>query len=1077
MRHLVVLRTIAAEAPWQHGRVEVAQRTLRPHLMTAWATFDEKATVDDLAIHVGTARNELSKVDGYSPFFAVTGRQRGDLYGCRDAANHLHLLTADAAATDINIELNIQRRARALAAFHEVEAKAKIDRAVRHADRPYAGPFFPGDQVMIFKEGQRMGHKNDDRRMHGPGTVIVQEGNSIVWISILGKIWKCAPEQLFAVHPDQLRASEAVRKLITTGQTHLVDPKMMAKLRQQDAKMDVIDARPPADARGPYEPPDGDAAAPPAGEPASAADDGPIPGGEAPLPASSSARSRSLSELADPPAVAPAEPPAPATEPPATEPPAPSGHSDGKAVPTPVDDDDELMEPAVHADEEGIPAHLQPLLPPRLPEPRPASDIEVNRSVADGRHPSRHPASSASRAASQEAEANRSIAAANKLDGYQPFRPAASSASRAAAPYTKEASLLGMEIDLGLTMDDLLSRTTQNDTSYEFWKAAFEGESAFAVSVKKKAKLEVKTRYLTAAEQAAFEAAKDKEWASWLANKVVDIASIHGVDRNRIINARWILTWKQDGTAKARLVLLGYQDPDLGTYRRDSPTAHRSSKNLMLFTCAQLGFPIFTLDAHTAFLSGDPTERPKPLYFKPPADLVAKLQLTKNESLVLLKAAYGLAEAPRAWWKRLRRELETCGWHAMELDECVMTMHALDSGKLVGIICVHVDDLLCGGLGTRFTGAMDNLCRALPFGKRKEGHFTYTGINHIQLTDGTITIDQNEYVDKIDETPAKNLDADETGNLRGKSASYLSEKVGSMLYATTNTRPLSAFDVSYLGSRCKAPTKADASHANKVIRIMKTQTTPITFRRIGSSPTLENLVFVSPQDAGWASRADASSQAGNLILVAAPGILDGAEVTVNLLDWATAKIKRVCRSSLGCETMSAVQAMDALEYYLCLVHQMWYGWTCRQFQQALTSHELLHRSALVTDCRGLYSHLMSSNAGNLQAEKRLIIDIRILMQTIRECDALLFWVNNNYQPADCLTKLSSAGARTDLLQLILAKGQYRITFCSTSGRKEQQGIEKRLSINEHEVDDAHLDVTIPKLHRQYIGDHDENEEF
>jgi hypothetical protein len=443
------------------------------------------------------------------------------------------------------------------------------------------------------------------------------------------------------------------------------------------------------------------------------------------------------------------------------------------------------------------------------------------------------------------------------------------------------------------------------------------------------------------------------------------------------------------------LVLLGYQDPDLGTYRRDSPTAHRSSKNLMLFTCAQLGFEIFTLDAHTAFLSGDPTERPKPLYFKPPADLVAKLQLTKHESLVLLKAAYGLAEAPRAWWKRLRRELEKCGWLALELDECVMTLREASTGMLAGIICVHVDDLLCGGRGKRFTVAMDNLCLALPFGKRKQGHFTYTGINHIQLTDGTITIDQNEYVDKIDETPTKNLDADETGNLRGKSASYLSEKVGSMLYATTNTRPLSAFDVSYLGSRCKAPTKADASHANKVIRIMKTQTTPITFRRIGSSPTLKGLVFVSPQDAGWASRADASSQAGNLILVAAPGILDGAEVSVNLLDWATAKIKRVCRSSLGCETMSAVQAMDALEYYLCLVHQMWYGWTCRTFQQALTSQELLHKSALVTDCRGLYSHLMSSNAGNLQAEKRLIIDIRILMQTTRECDALLFWVNNN----------------------------------------------------------------------------------
>ena len=172
--------------------------------------------------------------------------------------------------------------------------------------------------------------------------------------------------------------------------------------------------------------------------------------------------------------------------------------------------------------------------------------------------------------------------------------------------------------------------------------------------------------------------------------------------------------------------------------------------------------------------------------------------------------------------------------------------------------------------------------------------------------------------------------------------------------------------------------------------------------------------------------------------------------------------------------MSAVQAMDAIEYYLCLVHQMWYNWSCRQFQEVMAEQSLRHSSALVTDCRGLYSHLMSSNAGNLQAEKRLVIDVRILTQTIRECDSLLFWVNNNYQPADCLTKLSSAGARSDLLELLLRTGRFRITFCDTSGRKETKEMEMRLAIDDY-TDDTSTDVPIPKLHHHYIGDHDEEE--
>ena len=73
-----------------------------------------------------------------------------------------------------------------------------------------------------------------------------------------------------------------------------------------------------------------------------------------------------------------------------------------------------------------------------------------------------------------------------------------------------------------------------------------------------------------------------------------------------------------DKAAKARLVLLGYEDPDLESYRADAPTISRPGKYITLATASMLKWRAFTLDAHTAFLLGDSSTRTEPLYCKPP---------------------------------------------------------------------------------------------------------------------------------------------------------------------------------------------------------------------------------------------------------------------------------------------------------------------------------------------------------------------------------------------------------------------------------------------------------------------------
>ena len=204
-----------------------------------------------------------------------------------------------------------------------------------------------------------------------------------------------------------------------------------------------------------------------------------------------------------------------------------------------------------------------------------------------------------------------------------------------------------------------------------------------------------------------------KEWQSWLENKVTAIVKGRGVPRARVIGSRWVLTWKKssdpDGrsvTPKARLVLVGFQDPDLGRIATDSPTLRKESKHVILSICASKGWVIWGADIKTAFLSGDASNRD--LFFKPPKEVQEIMGLEPDDVLQLEKAAYGLAEAPRAWFLRLSRELAAVGLTVSQLDPCVFILRCEHSCELLGVCGVHVDDLLGGG-----TKAMDKCLEKL----------------------------------------------------------------------------------------------------------------------------------------------------------------------------------------------------------------------------------------------------------------------------------------------------------------------------------------------------------------------------
>ena len=77
------------------------------------------------------------------------------------------------------------------------------------------------------------------------------------------------------------------------------------------------------------------------------------------------------------------------------------------------------------------------------------------------------------------------------------------------------------------------------------------------------------------------------------------------VDQERIMRARWVLTWKSSGKAKARLCVLDFQNPDLIEVPCDSPTFSAASEALIMQWIASHKYRLISGDIKTAFLSGD----------------------------------------------------------------------------------------------------------------------------------------------------------------------------------------------------------------------------------------------------------------------------------------------------------------------------------------------------------------------------------------------------------------------------------------------------------------------------------------
>ena len=449
----------------------------------------------------------------------------------------------------------------------------------------------------------------------------------------------------------------------------------------------------------------------------------------------------------------------------------------------------------------------------------------------------------------------------------------------------------------------------------------------------KENKKELDPKFFNSEEQKAFERADQKEWSQWLANKVVRFLQpdeAARVPRSKIFRAPMRIVRVNKAAeklaplvAKSRLIIPGHLDPEIGTYRTDSPTAATMTTRLIKLLAASRGYQIYSFDVSTAFLSGKATERE--IYVRAPTTGLPRVgehrAIRPLELMQVLKSAYGLTESPRLWYLEAKD-----GMDEVELKELAASRSvflASDKGKTWAICALHVDDGLLVGddKDERFVKLREKINQRFNI---KEWQFleedkplNFLGVELHKEKDG-FTDRMDKYVQGI-EPPDAPKGKPETP-LSPEQVTTLRRLVMKMRWPAQHTMPQILYLVSRLAQSINHGTIATFNEAIKVLNLMKEEVHRghgrLWYRHI---PEKELAVFTF-FDASLGKEEQGRSQLGSIHFVGSAKASQGP-APASVVDFTTNKSTRVVRSSMSAEALSLCTAADR-HLYLRLILQI-----------------------------------------------------------------------------------------------------------------------------------------------------------
>jgi hypothetical protein len=260
---------------------------------------------------------------------------------------------------------------------------------------------------------------------------------------------------------------------------------------------------------------------------------------------------------------------------------------------------------------------------------------------------------------------------------------------------------------------------------------------------------------------------------------------------------KWVFRNKKDERGiviknKAILVAQGYtQEEGIDYEEVFAPVERIEANRLFLSYASFMGFTVYQMDVNSAFLYGKIDEE---VYVSQPPGFEDLEH--PNKVYKVVKALYGLHQAPRKWYETLAAYLLNNGFHRGKIDQ---TLFIKKDKNDILLVQVYVDDIIFGSTKPEMCKEFEKLMKD-EFQMSSMGELTlFLGLQVRQRNDG-IFISQDKYVAEIinkfhfiDAKPSS-TPADKTTHLLLKDDSgeevdvhtYRS-MIGSLMYLTSSS--------------------------------------------------------------------------------------------------------------------------------------------------------------------------------------------------------------------------------------------------------------------------------------------------
>ncbi|GJU17129.1 putative ribonuclease H-like domain-containing protein [Tanacetum coccineum] len=214
----------------------------------------------------------------------------------------------------------------------------------------------------------------------------------------------------------------------------------------------------------------------------------------------------------------------------------------------------------------------------------------------------------------------------------------------------------------------------------------------------------------------------------------------------KAIGTKWVYQNKKDERGvvvrnKARLVAQGHRQEEGIDYDEVfAPVARLEAIRIFLAFASYMGFIVYQMDVKSAFLYGKIDEE---VYVSQPPGFLDPKNPQKVYKVV--KALYGLHQAPRAWYATLSTFLLKNGYRRGTIDKTLFLKK--DKHDII-LVQVYVDDIIFGSTKKSWCDEFEALMKSR-FQMSSMGELTFfLGLQVKQKEDG-IFISQDKYVAEI----------------------------------------------------------------------------------------------------------------------------------------------------------------------------------------------------------------------------------------------------------------------------------------------------------------------------------------